>query len=64
MDPNATLELINNAIADLDLCSAIDSILDLKRWIMRGGYTPDSRLQITVELLKTIHIGATPRRNS
>lgn len=57
MDPNATIDLINDAIAEMDLCSAYDHATDLERWIVRGGFTPECSLHINRDMIRIIKRG-------
>lgn len=58
MDPNATVELINDAIAEMDLCSAYDHVSDLDYWIVMGGFIPESNgIKVNRDLLRIIKRG-------
>src|SRR5690606_23140791 len=54
MDPNATVELINEFIAAGQFAEAIDSIADLERWIYRGGFTPDKGIRVSIRSLRLL----------
>lgn len=64
MDPNATVDLLNDAITEIDLCSAYDAASDLARWIKIGGFTPDlTPIKVMPELLEIIKRGILARSN-
>lgn len=41
MDPDATLRLIAEAVADGELTEADEACDDLRVWLQRGGFEPD-----------------------
>ena len=43
MDPNATLRMIGEALADRDIQEAIELREALVSWIRKGGFEPDWR---------------------
>lgn len=57
MDPDATVELINDAIFTGDLCSAYDHVSDLDRWIANKGMIPWVELRVNRDLLRILKRG-------
>ena len=57
MDPEATVELINDAIFTGDLCAAYDHVSDLDRWIAKSGMIPWSGLNINRDLVRILKRG-------
>jgi len=43
MDPNATLEILENnrSLAEADSAARIGAVRDLARWLNRGGFEPE-----------------------
>lgn len=46
MDPNATLIRLLEAIGDRQFAEAREALADLRGWISRGGFMPDTAAAI------------------
>lgn len=57
MDPEATIELINDAICTGDLCEAYDHIANLDAWILKNGMIPWNGINATHDLLRILKRG-------